>query len=98
MGDAAVEELYCWGRAEAIAGGRGLVGLGGSGCWSVLVDEPCAGGASDLVVELDHDRVAFIGGCSLVEAAKGPVLVMVHHELFEEPVQLALVPDQGPIE
>ena len=73
--------------------------FGGSGCWSVFVDEPVTGGgASDRVVKFDHGRVGVVGGCSLAETAMGSVSVVVRHELFEEPMQLALVPDQGPIE
>ncbi len=50
------------------------------------------------MVEFDHGGVTFIGGCTLAETAMGPVLVVMHHELFEEPTQLALVPDQGPVQ
>jgi len=73
--------------------------LGGSGCDAVFVDEPVTGGgSSDLLVEFDHGRVALIVGCSLAETTVGSVLVVVGHELFEEPTQLALVPDQGPVQ
>ena len=74
------------GAAKLAAPGRFDLVSGGSGCWSVLVDEPCAGGgASEPLAEFDHGRVGVVGGCSLVEAAVGPVSVVVHHELFEEP-------------
>ena len=83
------------------AGGARVVrrGLRGSGCGSVLVDEPVTGGgAPHRLVEFDHGRVAFVGVCALAETAMGPMGVVVRHELLEEPTQLPLVPDQGPIE
>ncbi len=75
------------GAAKLAAPGRFDLVSGGSGCWSVLVDEPVTGGGpSDRVVEFDHGRVVFIGWCSLIEAAVGPVRVVMGHEIFEEPV------------
>jgi len=62
------------------------VWFAGSSCDAIFVDEPVTGGgSSDLLVKFDHGRVALVGGCSLAEAAVGPVLVVVRHELFEEP-------------
>ena len=73
--------------AKLAAPGRFDLVSGGSGCWSIFVDEPVTGGgASDRVVEFDHGRVALVGGCSLAEAAMGSMLVVVGHEVFEEPV------------
>ena len=70
-----------------------------SGCWSVLVDESCAGGrALDRLAEVDHRRVTVVGGCSLAEASVGPVLVVVLEEVVEESAELAVVPDQGAVE
>ena len=87
------------GAAKLAAPGRFDLVLRGSDCWSVFVDEPSAGcSAPDLLVEFDHGRVGVVGGCSLAEASMGPMSVVVGHELFEEPAQLVLVPDQGPIE
>ena len=37
-------------------------------------------------------------GCSLGEASVGPVLVVVRDEFIEEALELALVPDQGPVQ
>ncbi len=73
------------------------VGLaGGSGCWSVLGDESGAGGgALDRLAEFDNRSIDSVGGCSLVEASVGAVLVVVGDEVVEEPGELALVPDQG---
>jgi hypothetical protein len=76
----------CFERGET--GGARAVGSGlrVSGCDAIFVDEPVTGsGASDLLVEFDHRRVALIGGCSLAETAMGPVLVVMSHELVEEP-------------
>ena len=70
-------------------------GLWGSGCWSVLVDEPSAGcSAPDLLVEFDHGRVALVVGCSLAETAVGSVLVVVGHEFVEESVQVGVGPER----
>ena len=81
-----------------MAGRVGLTGWG-SGCWSVLVDESNAGGASmDWCSGLDRGFVSFVVGCSLVEAAVGPVLVVVLDEVIEESVELALIPNQGAVE
>ena len=85
--------------AKLAAPGRFDLVLGGSGCDAIFVDEPVTGsGSSDLLVEFEHGRVTFVGGCALVETAMGPVGVVVGHELLEEATELALVPDQGPIE
>ncbi len=50
------------------------------------------------MVEFDHGGVGVVGGCSLAETAMGPVSVVVGYELLEEPAQLVLVPDQGPVQ
>ncbi len=47
---------------------------------------------------LDRGFVSFVVGCSLVEAAVGPVLVVVLDEVIEESVELALIPNQGAVE
>ena len=52
----------------------------------------------DRAAELDHARVVLVAGCSLAEAAVGPVLVVVRDEFTEEPSELAMVPDQGPVQ
>ena len=80
-----VGEVVPW-RGEAGSVRAVRCGLRVSGCDAIFVDEPVTGsGASDLRVEFDHRRVALVGGCSLAETAVGPVLVVVGHELFEEP-------------
>jgi hypothetical protein len=83
------------GAAKLAAFGRSGVGLRVSGRDAIFVDEPVTGsGASDLLVEFDHGRVAFIGGCSLAETAMGSVLVVMSHELFEEPTQVGVGPER----
>ena len=78
-------------------------------CWLVLVcvpvgsvggrGEPGASGcAVDRAAEFDHGRVVLVAGCSLAEASVGPVLVVVRDEFIEEASELALVPDQGPVQ
>ena len=58
-------ERWCLERGEAGGAGAVPLGLWGSGCWSVFVDEPVtSGGASDLLVEFDHGRVTSISGCA----------------------------------
>jgi len=70
--------------------------LGGSGSWSVLVDESGAGGgATDWSAEFDDVCVVVVVGCALVESSVGPMCVVMLDELAGEPLQLALVPDQG---
>ena len=67
--------------------------------WAVLVDQPAAGrGAADRPAEFEHFGVVLVVGCLLVEASMRAVLVVVLHELVEQPVELALVPDQGSVE
>ncbi len=86
------------GAAKPAASGAVRSGLRGSGCDAIFVDEPVtSGGSSDRVVEFDHGRVVFVGGGSLAETAMWSVLVVVRYEFVEESVQLALVPDQGPV-
>ena len=53
------------------------------------------GGACDRLLEFDHGRVAFIGGCALIEAAMGPVFVVMGHELFEESAEVGVGPGRG---
>ncbi len=73
-------------RGEEVGARAVGSGLRVSGCDAIFVDEPVAGsGASDRMVEFDHGRVGVVYGCSLVEAAVGPVGVVMSHELFEEP-------------
>ena len=50
------------------------------------------------VADVDFGRVSVVAGCWLVEASVGTVLVVVLDELCEEVMELALVPDQGPVE
>ena len=77
---------WCVERGEGAGALCGRSGVGGSGCDAVFVDEPSAvGSASDRVVEFDHGRVGVVGGCLLAETAMWSVLVVVRHELFEEP-------------
>lgn len=47
---------------------------------------------------LDQGFVSLVVGCSLTQAAVGPVGVVMRYEFFEESAELALVPDQGPVE
>ena len=52
-------------RVEAGDSFRGFGLAGGSGCWSVLVDEFSAGGdALDRLAEADHRRVGVVRRCS----------------------------------
>ncbi len=63
-----------------------------SGCRSVFVDESCAGGAAlDRVAKFDDRGFSVGGGCSLAQAAVGPVL----DGFVDQPIELALIPDQG---
>ncbi len=66
------------GRGEGVVAGRvGLTGWG-SGCWSVLIDEFSAGGgAMDRCGGPDRGHESLVVGCSLAEAAVGPVRVVV---------------------
>ena len=52
----------------------------------------------DRAAEFDHARVVLVAGCSLAEASVGPVLLVVRDEFIEEASELALVPDQGPVQ
>ncbi len=78
-----------WFLERGEEGGARAVGSGlrVSGCDAIFVDEPVTGGgSSDLLVKFDHGCVALVGGCSLAEAAVGPVGVVVGYELLEEPL------------
>ncbi len=87
----------CFGRAEA--GTAGGPCHRESGCGSVLGGEAHTGGGPlDWLAQSDHSRVRTVVGCSLAEAAVGPVGVVVAYGLFEKLAQLALIPYPRPVE
>ena len=81
---------------------RSLVGLWRgmcSGGGAVLVDQPAAGAAPlDRLARSDRDDDARVVGGALVEAAVGPLAVVVVDELAEEDAELAFVPDEGAVQ
>ncbi len=96
------------GRApKALSGGRGVVGghedlvrvSGGSGGAAVLVGEPAACRVTpDRLGLSDRRDVIKVVGRPLVEAAVGSMAVVVLDVFLEKHTQLALVPDDRPVE
>jgi hypothetical protein len=71
---------------------------GGSGRLAVLADESAAGGVSSDRSALPILDDAAIVGCASVEAAVGPVGVVVLEVVAQELFELSAVPDEGAVE
>lgn len=75
------------GRVDADLSGRRVARWAGSGCGLVLVDESGAGGVSlDRVAWPGRRKELIIAGCSLVDPAMWPVVVVVIDVLDEQRV------------
>lgn len=72
---------------------------GRSGCAGVIVDEPAAGRfTSDRLDSSGRNDVVNVVGRSLIEAAVGSMYVGALEVLLDEEPELALVPDELPVE